>query len=200
MKNFSILFLIILSAIALSFTSLVLSSYIQLGGLTQSTETLDENGELLEGEPLFPVKMSGVAQQGKAIYENLGCVYCHTQQVRGEGCGADIERGWGKRVTVARDYVMQNRPLIGSQRLGSDLTTIGERQPDASWHHLLLYDPRIISEGLSTMPRYPFLYKMQKIEESLSANALRFEEGSAYAPKEGYEVVPTRRAEALVEY
>ena len=200
MRNFPILFLIILSAIALSFTSLVLSSYIQLGSLTQSTETLDEKGELLQGEPLFPRKMSGVAQQGKVVYEDLGCVYCHTQQVRRKDCGADIEREWGKRVTVARDYVMQKRPLIGSQRLGSDLTTIGERQTDANWFHLLLYDPRIISQGLSTMPRYPFLYKVQEIGESPSANALRFEEDSAYSPKDGFEVVPTKRAEVLIEY
>ena len=50
------------------------------------------------------------------------------------------------------------------------------------------------------MPRYPFLYKVQKIEESPSAGALQFEEGSAFAPRDGYEVVPTKRAEALVEY
>ena len=200
MRNFSILFLIILSSIALSFISLVLGSYIQLGNLTQSTETLDENGELLQGEPLFPRKMPGIAQQGKAVYEDLGCIYCHTQQVRRKDFGADIDREWGKRVTVARDYVTQKRPLIGSQRLGPDLTTIGQRQPDANWHHLLLYDPRIIAEGLSTMLRYPFLYKVQEIEESPSANALRSKKGSVYMPKEGYEIVPTKRAEVLIEY
>ena len=92
MKHFSVLFLLILSALALSFVGLVLSSYIQLGNLTQITENLDENGNPMEGEPLFPGKMPGVAQQGKAVYADLGCVYCHTQQVRRSGLGADIER------------------------------------------------------------------------------------------------------------
>ncbi len=200
MKHFSVLFLFILSALALSFVGLVLSSYIQLGNLTQITENLDENGDPMEGEPLFPGKMPGVAQQGKAVYADLGCVYCHTQQVRRSDLGADIDRNWGKRVTVARDYIMQDRALIGSLRVGPDLTTIGERQPDANWHHLLLYNPQAISEGLTTMPRYSFLYEVKEVDVAPSPNALQFESGSRYAPKEGYEIVPTRRAEVLVEY
>ena len=200
MKHFPVLFLFILSALALSFLGLVLSSYIQLGGLTQITESLDEEGNPMEGEPLFPGKIPGVAQQGKTVYADLGCVYCHTQQVRRSDLGADIERNWGKRVTVARDYIMQDRALIGSLRIGPDLTTIGERQADANWHHLLLYNPKTVFEGLATMPRYPFLYEVKEINVAPSPNALQFESGSRYAPKEGYEVVPTRRAEALVEY
>ena len=136
----------------------------------------------------------------KAVYADLGCVYCHTQQVRRPDYGGDFERGWGKRVTVARDYIMQKSALIGSQRIGPDLMTIGERQPDANWYHRLLYNPKSTSEGLSTMPRYPFLYTMQAIDGAASPKALQFEPNSDYAPKEGYEIVPTKRAEALVEY
>ncbi len=180
--------------------SLVLSSYIQLGGLTQTTENLEENGDPIEGEPLFPRKLPGIAQQGKAVYADLGCVYCHTQQVRRPDYGADIERGWGKRVTVARDYVMQERALIGNLRIGPDLMTIGERQPDANWHHQLLYNPQIVSAGIPTKPSYPFLYKVQKVDRAPSPKAVVFAPDSMYAPEEGYEVVPTKRAEALVEY
>ena len=200
MKNFSVLFFFILSAFALSFIGLILSSYIQLGDMAQITENLDEDGELIEGEPLFPNKLPGVAQQGKAVYADLGCVYCHTQQVRRSDLGADIERNWGRRVTVARDHVTKDRVLIGNLRIGPDLTTIGERQPDANWHHMLLYNPQTVSEGLTTMPRYPFLYEVKEIEGTPSTDALQFESGSGYAPKEGYEVVPTKRAEILVEY
>jgi len=200
MKHFPILFFLILSSLALSFIGLVLSSYINLGDLTQMTETLDEEGNLVEGDPLFPRKLPGTAQQGKAVYADLGCVYCHTQQVRRPDYGADFERGWGKRATVARDYITQERALIGSQRTGPDLTTIGERQPDANWHHLLLYNPKVTSEGLSTMPRYPFLYKVQRIEGAPSVAALQFEPNSPYAPEDGYEVIPTKRAEVLVAY
>ena len=92
MKNFPVLFLFILSSLALSFMGLVLSSYIWLGDLTQTTENLDEAGNPVEGEPLFPRKLPGVAQQGKAVYADLGCMYCHTQQVRRADLGADRDR------------------------------------------------------------------------------------------------------------
>ena len=161
---------------------------------------MDEDGNPIEGESLFPRKLTGVAQQGKSVYADLGCVYCHTQQVRNSDFGPDVERGWGKRSTVARDYVTQNRALTGNLRMGSDLTTIGERQPDSNWHHLLLYNPQIVLEGTHGMPRYSFLYKVQEIERTPSVNALQFDSDSKYAPKEGYEVVPTKRAEVLVDY
>ena len=200
MKNLPLLFCGILIALAFSFTGLVLSSYIQLGSLTQTTETLDEDGNPAEGDPLYPAKMPGAAQQGKAVYTDLGCVYCHTQQVRRADYGSDIEREWGKRHTVARDYVTQSNVLLGSQRIGPDLMTIGERQSDANWQHLHLYNPKITSEGLSTMPQYAFLYETRAIEGTASVNAVQFAAESEYAPKAGYEVVPTQRAEALVEY
>ena len=200
MKRFSVLFLFVLSALALSFIGLVLSSYIQLGNLAQTTESLDENGDPIEGDPLLPRKLPGIAQQGKAVYADLGCFYCHTQQVRRPDYGADIERDWGKRVTVARDYVTQERALIGNLRIGPDLMTIGDRQPDANWHHQLLYNPESAFDGHAIKPGYPFLYKVQKIDREPSPNAVVFEAGSKYAPDEGYEVVPTKRAAALVAY
>ena len=200
MKNLPLLFCGILIALAFSFTGLVLSSYIQLGSLAQTTETLDELGNPVEGDPLYPAKMPGSAQQGKAVYTVLGCVYCHTQQVRRAGYGSDIEREWGKRHTVARDYVTQGNVLLGSQRVGPDLMTIGDRQSDANWQHLHLYNPKITTDGLSTMPRYAFLYETRAIEGTASVNALQFAADSEYAPAAGYEVVPTQRAEALVEY
>lgn len=200
MKNFPVLFLFILSSLALSFMGLVLSSYIQLGGLTPTTESLDEEGNPMQGDPLFPSKLPGAAQQGKAVYADLGCMYCHTQQVRRSDLGADIERGWGKRATVARDYVTQDRVLIGNLRIGPDLTTIGERQTEANWYHLLLYKPEAVLEGHPIKSGYPFLYKVQKVERFPSANALNFEPDSEFAPEEGYEVVPTKRADVLVDY
>ena len=201
MKNLPLLFCGILTALAFSLVGLVLSSYIQRGSLTQTTEVLDELGNPVAGDPLYPAKMPGVAEQGKAVYIDLGCVYCHTQQVRRAGYGSDVEREWGKRGTVARDYVTQGSVSLGSQRLGPDLMAIGERREDANWQHLHLYNPRITSLGKSTMPQYSFLYETREIEGSAaSANALLFEADSAYAPAAGYEVVPTQRAEALVEY
>ncbi|CAA6679034.1 MULTISPECIES: cbb3-type cytochrome c oxidase subunit II [unclassified Lentimonas] len=200
MKNLPILFCGILTALAFSLVGLVLSSYIQLGSLTQTTETLDELGNPIAGETLYPAKMTGVAEQGRAVYAELGCVYCHTQQVRRAGYGSDVEREWGKRGTVARDYVMQDNVLLGSHRIGPDLMAVGERRENANWHHLHLYNPRITSKGQSIMPQYSFLYETREIEGAVSANALQFEADSIYAPAAGYEVVPTQRAEALVGY
>lgn len=213
MKNLPLLFCGIFFALAFSFCGLILSSNIQLGSLTPITETLvasdtevDENGTPLmvmaEGEPLFPQAPVGLAQQGKAEYISLGCMYCHTQQVRRAGFGADSERGWGPRQTVARDYIQQERVLLGTMRTGPDLAHLGGRYAGDSgrdWNHLHLYNPQIVSEG-SSMPPFAFLYNVREIVGAPSAQALKFPPNSKYAPDAGYEVIPTRRANALVEY
>lgn len=202
MKNLPLLFCGIFFALAFSFTGLILSSHIQIGGLTQTTETLDENGNLMEGETLYPLKAPGLAQQGKQVYIEMGCIYCHTQQVRRDGFGADFDRGWGPRQTVARDYILQDRVLLGTMRTGPDLANVGGRfanQAGRDWHHVHLYNPQIVSKG-STMPPFAFLYEVREIDGTPSSDALTFPPGSEYAPAEGYEVVPTRRAVALVEY
>lgn len=213
MKNLPLLFCGIFFALAFSFCGLILTSNMQIGSLTPTTETLvpsdtevDENGQPLmvmaEGEPLFPRPPVGLAQQGKEEYISLGCMYCHTQQVRRAGFGADSERGWGPRQTVARDYILQNRVLLGTMRTGPDLAHLGGRYAgDAGrdWNHLHLYNPRIVSEG-STMPPFAFLYDVKEIDGAPSEDALVFPPDSPYAPEPGYEVAPTRRAEALVEY
>lgn len=208
MKNLPLLFCGIFFALAFSFTGLILSSHIQLGSLTQTTETLvpsDADPSVMvmaEGEPLYPANPVGLAQQGKQEYISLGCMYCHSQQVRRSEFGADIERGWGPRQTVARDYILQDRVLLGTMRTGPDLAHLGGRYAgDAGrdWNHLHLYNPQIVSEG-STMPPFAFLYDVRKVDGVPSKNALTFPPDSPYAPEAGYEVVPTRRAVALVEY
>ncbi|WPJ95727.1 cbb3-type cytochrome c oxidase subunit II [Coraliomargarita algicola] len=208
MKNLPLLFCGIFFALAFSFTGLILSSHIQLGSLTRTTETLvpsDEDPTVLvmpEGETLFPAMPGGIEQQGKDVYISMGCIYCHTQQIRRSGFGADIDRGWGSRQTVARDYITQDRVLLGTMRAGPDLANVGGRifqQGGRDWHHLHLYNPQITSEG-STMPPFAFLYELREIDGTASADALKFPPDSKYAPEAGYEVVPTRRAKALVEY
>lgn len=208
MKNLPLLFCGIFFALAFSYTGLIVSGNIQLGALEPSTQTLvpsDDDPNVLvmpEGETLYPLKPSGLAEQGKKVYIELGCMYCHSQQVRRQGFGADIDRGWGPRATVARDYVRQDRVLLGTIRTGPDLAHLGGRYAgDAGrdWNHLHLYNPQIVSEG-STMPPFAYLYKVQEIVNEPSKNALKFPPDSEYAPDPGYEVVPTRRADALVEY
>ncbi|MGE9295272.1 MAG: cbb3-type cytochrome c oxidase subunit II [Puniceicoccales bacterium] len=192
MKNLPMLFLGIFFMLAFSWSGLILSSVIQYGDLKPIA--------LEEGEMPMPQARVGMAQQGKEIYIDQGCLYCHSQQVRQKGFGADWERGWGDRQTVPRDYILQERVLLGTSRTGPDLTSIGQRQPSADWHHLHLFNPQITSP-LSVMPPFRYLYRVQKIGAAPSPNALTIPDTFPNdQPKPGYEIVPTERAEQLVAY
>jgi cytochrome c oxidase cbb3-type subunit 2 len=162
----------------------------QLGAVGQHTDT--------NTAAIYPAARAGEAQQGAEHYRSLGCVYCHTQQVRPEGYGSDIERGWGRRRTVSRDYIQDKTVMLGTMRTGPDLTNIGERQSDAAWHYRHLYNPQITSPG-SIMPPHAFLFDVRTIGQAgRSTNALVLE--GPFAPPVGQEVIPTRRAEQLVAY
>lgn len=153
---------------------------------------IDEAGNL----DVVPSLANNLTAQGKQMYTELGCVTCHTQQVRVVS-GMDIERGWGDRQSMPVDYVGQTPVFTGRDRVGPDLTTVGARRSDAGWHLLHLYNPQITSEG-SNMPPFAFLFETREVVGQVSNRALNLP--AAYAPKGGYEVIPTRKAEALVAY
>lgn len=220
MKNLPLLFFGIFFVIAFSWSGLILSSVIQFGDLQPATEVLvhpntgepiagiyhtEEDGQVVKGvnQPdadYWPQAPVGMAQQGKEIYINQGCIYCHSQQVRRKGYGGDWERGWGDRQSVPRDYILQERVLLGTSRTGPDLMTIGQRQTDLDWHYKHLFNPQITSPG-SIMPPYRYLFKEQKIGDAPSPNALDIPDNFPEdQPPEGYEIVPTERAEQLVAY
>lgn len=149
----------------------------------------------------FPRPYTGVELQGRAVYIAEGCVYCHSQQVRGGDYVADTLRGWGRR-SVPRDYIYDNPVLLGTMRTGPDLMNIGARQPSADWHLKHIYNPQKVVPG-SIMPPFPFLFEMRKIKGQPSADALEFDADWTIAdgaPPAGYEVVPTQRGKALVAY
>src|SRR5207253_11376323 len=85
--------------------------------------------------------------------------------------GADIARDWGKRRSVAEDFLFDSPVLLGSQRIGPDLANVGLRLPDANWHLLHLYAPRLIVTD-SAMPPYRFLFEQRRIERARSPDAL----------------------------
>jgi cytochrome c oxidase cbb3-type subunit II len=175
--------------IASSWCGLVLIPQLQFG--RQEPVRIEETGQL------YPQQRSGPARQGMDVYRANGCIYCHSQQVRPEGFGADVARNWGTRRTVARDYIYDKPVMLGTMRTGPDLTNIGVRQSASSWHYLHLYDPQITSKG-SVMPPFRFLFEKNKVGAKPSPDALML-------PKEerleaGYEVVPGPEARALVEY
>lgn len=110
--------------------------------------------------------------------------------------GPDIARGWGKRRTVAEDFLFDSPVMPGSQRIGPDLANVGSRWPDANWHLLHLYNPKIVSG--SPMPPYRFLFEKHRIERAPSPDALPLT--GDLAPEKEYEIVPRPEARALAAY
>jgi cytochrome c oxidase cbb3-type subunit 2 len=159
-----------------------------------------EPAKLMTGET-FPTGRSGTAQFGQEVYRANGCASCHTMQVRPQGHGADIERGWGKRNTVLRDFVHDEHVFLGQTRIGPDLAGIGTR-PYATreWHLAHLWNPRTVVKN-SLMPQYPYLFKVRKMLGGRpSPEALSVAPEFRKNVPEGYEIVPSREAIALVEY
>ena len=69
---------------------------------------------------------------------------------------------------------------------------MGSRQPSEEWHHLHLYDPRLLVDW-SIMPRHAFLYQKTKGEKP-EDNALKVPE------TEDEWIIPSEEADALVAY
>ncbi len=194
MKNGLGIFLGVFALLGLSWAGLLLTAHSQLGSLGQFKDPVEET--------LYPQPLSGLADQGRLVYQDLGCVSCHTQQVRREGFGADIERKWGQRSGYARDYIREKTVLIGQSRLGPDLRNAGsvELHPyaEADYFYKLLYAPQSVAPG-TNMPAYAHLFDVHPLAgRQPSDSALRLT-GKAAAPA-GTEVVPTARARALVAY
>ncbi|HSU55672.1 MAG TPA: cbb3-type cytochrome c oxidase subunit II [Candidatus Dormibacteraeota bacterium] len=111
--------------------------------------------------------------------------------------GPDISRGWGRRRTVAEDFLYDYPYMPGSQRVGPDLADVGARLPDVSWQLRHLYAPTVDVKG-SPMPPYRYLFAKQKSEHGGSPEALT--NLGDHAPPTGYEIVPRAEAKALVAY
>ena len=131
---------------------------------------------------------------GRSIYIREGCIYCHSQQTRPTGFGADQERFWG-RPAVPADYVYDKPHLLGTMRTGPDLFSIAARQSSEEWHLVHLYDPRVVMKE-SLMPPFPWLFE-EKISAGPEEQPLALPDTSA---RKGGVVVPTTEGKALVAY
>lgn len=189
MKQFPLLFAGIFAAFALGWLGTVAVPQAQLGNLQPQTDE--------EGGDVYPVNNNGIAAQGRQVYVANGCVHCHSQVVRDKHSGSDIDRGWGPRRTVARDYIYNQPVQLGMMRNGPDLTNIGMRQPSSEWHYQHLYNPRSVTPG-SIMPPFRFLFEKRKIVGQRSAEALNL--AGTDQPPEGWEIVPTADARSLVGF
>lgn len=195
MKNGLTLFLGTFATLALSWACLLLAAHKQLGSLPQFKDPVDET--------LHPQPVSGLATQGRLVYQDLGCATCHTQQVR--QAGGDMKRGWGERASYARDYLRDSVVLIGQNRLGPDLRNVSSRLPqgeEVQYLYRLLYAPEAKLGGSPVahgMPAHKFLFEERPLAGNQpSYKAIKLPAG--FGPADGYEVVPTARAEALVAY
>lgn len=151
-----------------------------------------------------------VYRQGQLIYAREGCVQCHTQMIRPGFAGVldPWKKGWGSdqsatpapaRPSTVRDYMSEPYAFLGVQRNGPDLANAGYRLEKLSpaQIHQHLYAPQSVADW-SVMPAFRHLYKVQKIQGEGSPHALHLPH--KFAPKAGYEVVPTEDANELVKY
>jgi cytochrome c oxidase cbb3-type subunit II len=180
--------------LGLAWLAFVVGASRQFGDLSPEAEILEDDGSRPADAELFPKDMPGLAKQGAEDYLSLGCVSCHTQQVRLVEAGFDVERGWGKRPSVPRDYVLQDHVMLGNTRIGPDLANFGLRENGNNWLHQHLYEPQsVVSDSIC--PPSPFLY--EKTEEAKDGSIEippREEDGQ---PRH---VIPSLRANRIVAY
>lgn len=202
MNRAPLIFLGIFFTVAFSWTGIVLTNHLSYARLQP---VFDEN----EGKA-FPQPLPGSAQRGKEVYRDLGCMYCHSQQVRQPGYGTDIERGWGERGSVARDYIHEKRVYLGTMRTGPDLRNVGTRfagEGGRNWHIQHFYNPAEISkielEGVvygSIMPPYRFLFETRPVVGEPSARSVQHLLPAKDQPPVGHEIILTQRGEDLIAY
>jgi cbb3-type cytochrome oxidase cytochrome c subunit len=121
MKGLAPLFLGIFGTFAFSWVGLTLIPNWQIGHLNPQSDE--------EGTDVYPMPQSGMVTRGARVYAANGCNYCHSEQVRAEYAGADIERKWGDRRSAPRDYIFERPVFLGKMRMGQDLANIGARAP-----------------------------------------------------------------------
>jgi cbb3-type cytochrome oxidase cytochrome c subunit len=121
MKGLAPLFLGIFGTFAFSWVGLTVIPNWQIGHLNPQSDE--------EGTDIYPMPQSGMVLQGARVYAANGCIYCHSEQVRADYAGADIERKWGGRRSAPRDYIFERPVFLGKMRMGQDLANIGARAP-----------------------------------------------------------------------
>jgi cytochrome c oxidase cbb3-type subunit 2 len=264
MNNGPLLFLGVLITLATSFWGLVLAPQIQFG--REQPRVIEATGEF------YPSPRPGLAEHGAQVYRSLGCVECHSQQVRQTGVhldvwvtelttninavaaavpkfqpklteaeaarllaklparvatgldvpdatdlatkltkagataqpavvalGPDIERNWGRRLSVSQDYLRDYPVQLGQLRLGPDLASYGTRQTNANLILLHLYEPLRTMPG-SIMPPYRFLFEKRSYTALSGKPEGAIDLQAAVEDKPGEIIVPKEDALALVAY
>jgi cytochrome c oxidase cbb3-type subunit II len=95
---------------------------------------------------------TALEEEGRNVYIQNGCTYCHTQYVR----IIDWDLG-AERIAQSGDYVTEQPHLLGTERTGPDLSQEGGEHPD-DWHWAHFQNPRYVRPE-SIMPAWEFLGK-----------------------------------------
>jgi cytochrome c oxidase cbb3-type subunit 2 len=149
-------------------------------------------GIVMSGTKAGPgvLPLDAAAARGREVYVAEGCAYCHTQQVR----PLAQDRVFG-RPSTAGDYAFSTPALLGTERNGPDLSTIGSRQPNDVWQFIHLYQPRaVVAESI--MPSFRWLFR---IKDRAARGDVVVQVPPGYAPR-GKVVVATQAARDLVTY
>ncbi len=93
---------------------------------------------------------TAVEAQGRKIYLENGCVYCHSQSIRAFDWGHGAER-----IAQSGDYLADEPIALGSQRTGVDLSQEGGEHPD-DWHVAHFTNPRYTRPSF-IMPPFEWL-------------------------------------------
>jgi cytochrome c oxidase cbb3-type subunit 2 len=91
-----------------------------------------------------------IEAEGRLIYLQNGCVYCHSQAIRAFDWGHGAER-----IAQSGDYLADEPIELGSQRTGVDLSQEGGEHPD-DWHLAHFINPRF-TRPASIMPPFTWL-------------------------------------------
>ena len=199
----------ILATLAFAWLAFVVGANLQYGDLSPEAENFEDDGSRPPDAELYPKDMSGLAKQGAEEYLALGCVSCHTQQVRlftkkdANGkkvveAGFDIQRGWGKRASMPRDYILQDHVMLGNTRIGPDLANFGMNEKDNDWLHRHLFEPQSLVPD-SICPPSPFLYEVSDEPKDGSIMVDSHDGEDEGNPKTRY-VFPSIRANRIVGY
>lgn len=160
--------------------------------------------QMQETQPIPNQKpLTANERSGLDVYVSQNCMACHTQQVR----NIEMDNMWGKRPSIPSDYFYskqredlwrQSPSLLGSERTGPDLTSIGARQPSKDWQLLHLYNPRSVVSA-SVMPSYSWLF------EEVDSTFVKPEDVVVNVPKDyfnkpGKKIIASTEALNLVAY
>lgn len=202
MSNFRTFILTLIASFGLPWLCLIIVPALKYQALKPVAYDKDKDG--VEGYyPPAPIN-----RQGQIVYAREGCVQCHSQMIRPPQLALDgWRKGWGQdqearatapvRSNTLLDYLGEPYAFLGVQRSGPDLANYGWRAPARGVIHQMLYAPRATHDW-STMPAFKSLYIERKAEGPVADKALKLT--GKFAPKAGYEIVPTPEAEALVDY